>query len=312
MKSTPNLKTMQTFDEKNLPSVSVAVLGALELFATEGLPKTKFPKYKKPVVLGSVNAEITSQILYANEDVIFANENNYKDSIKKKPDGAIIFSASGEKHALEMAKFFKSKNLPTTLVTCNENSSTGKILGDKNTIVTKKNREPYTYNTSTYLGWILAKTKEDPKKIHDFIKKNLKGKITKKIAQSKGFVFILPSEHEKIEEMVDTKFVELFARRIAKEILTFEKLKHARTVVPYNKEYFIQFGNEAKLNLPKGRSSVIPLPKNSDSGTLLAITYYIVGKIQEQNPQWFKKNINEYIAQANKTKFGKGLKVIVE
>ena len=33
-----------------------------------------------------------------------------------------------------------------------------------------KQREPYTYNTSTYLGMILGRTKEDPKKIETFIK----------------------------------------------------------------------------------------------------------------------------------------------
>ena len=118
-----NLKYMQTFNENNLPGLVTTVLGALELFSNEGLPNIKIPNYKKPVVMGSGNAKVTGQILYGDTDAVFADENNFKEAIKRGGvDGAIIFSASGEKHATIVSKYYKSKGIPTTLVTCNSNS----------------------------------------------------------------------------------------------------------------------------------------------------------------------------------------------
>ena len=43
-----HLQVMNTFTEKNLPGLSMTTLGALELFAKEGIPKINFPKFKKP------------------------------------------------------------------------------------------------------------------------------------------------------------------------------------------------------------------------------------------------------------------------
>jgi hypothetical protein len=71
--------------------------------------------------------------------------------------------------------------LPVFLLTSSQNSSAEKIVWEKNTTITPKNREPYTYNTSTYMGWVLANTWENPKKylnIFKMIKSNLRLKNT--------------------------------------------------------------------------------------------------------------------------------------
>lgn len=306
--SLKNKRKMDKFDENSLPSLSTCVLGALELFASEGLPKVRIPNFKKPIIVGSGNAIVTAKLLYKDKDAIFADENNYKEALKRKPDGAIIFSASGEKHGSIIAEYYKSKKLKTTLVTCNPDSSAGKILGKKNVVVTQKNREPYTYNTSTYLGWVLAKTKEDPKKILDFI--NKKVKIKKNIGKYSGYLLITPENFAQGKNLFEIKFTELFGRRIANDVKTFEELKHAVTVVPYEKELCIQFG---KGNVEfEGDKLLIPLPTKAGLGTIMAIGYYTIGKIQENKPQWFQKNIADYIAKARRKKFGKNLKVIVE
>ncbi len=303
-----NKRKMDNFDENNLPSLATCVLGALELFASEGLPKIKIPNFKKPVIVGSGNAIVSAKLLYGDKDVIFADENNYKEVLKRKPDGAIIFSASGEKHASIIAEYYKTKKIKTKLITCNSDSTTEKILGKKNVIVTKKNKEPYTYNTSTYLGWVLAKTKEDPKKILDFI--NKKVKVKKSIGKYNGYLLLTPENFAQGKELFEIKFTELFGRRIAKDIKTFEETKHAVTVVPYEKELCIQFG-KGQLDFANDKI-VVPLPPKAGPGTIMAIGYYTIGKIQENKPQWFKKNIADYIKKASKKKFGKNLKVIVE
>ncbi len=305
-----NKKIMDKFTEKNLPSLSTAVLGALELFASEGLPKVRIPNYKKPIIVGSGNAIATAKLLYGDKNAIFADENNYQTALKRKPDGAIIFSASGEKHASIIAKFYTSKKLKTTLVTCNPDSSAGKILGKKNVVVTNKNKEPYTYNTSTYMGWVFAKTKEDPKKILDFINKKVSKKIKKGIAKYNGYLLVTPENFALGNHLFEVKFIELFARKVARDIKTFEELRHAITVVPYDKELCIQFGND-KVDFPNDKL-VIPLPPKAGPAAIMAIGYYTIGKIQEHKPQWFKQNIADYIKKANRKAFGKGLKVIVE
>lgn len=301
---------MDKFSEKNLPSLSTTVLAALELFASEGLPKIKIPSYKKPIIVGSGNAIVTAKLLYSNTDAIFADENNYKEALKRDHDGAIIFSASGEKHAPIIAKLYKDKKTRTTLVTCNPDSSAGQILGKKNVVITSKNREPYTYNTSTYMGWVFAKTRENPTKILKFIQTKVAKKINKKIGKYNGYLLVTPENFSLGNKLFEVKFIELFARRVARDVKTYEELKHAITVVPYEKELCIQFC-KGQVNFPNDKIE-IPLPPQAGPAAIMAIGYYVIGRIQEYKPQWFKQNIEDYIKNTRKKKFGHNLKVIVE
>ncbi len=304
------LKIMNEFDENSLPSLSETIMGALELFSKEKIPQINFPNFKKPIIVGSGNAKVTSEILFSNKDAIFADENNYKEAASRESDGAIIFSASGEKHAVIIANYFKEKNIETYLVTCNQNATAKKIVGENKTIVTKKNKEPYTYNTSTYMGWILAFTKEDPEKIYNFIKENVEPKIPKSIGNYNGYLLVTPEFFSIANHLFEVKFIELFARRVARDVKTFEELKHAITIVPYEKELCIEFGE--KNTDFDGDKLKIPLPKDANIGTIMAIGYFVIGKIQESKPQYFKENIKNYIEKINKTEFGKGLGIIVK
>ena len=305
------LKRLNTFTEKDLPDLSEVTLGALELFMEKPISKIRIRKFKRPLIAGSGNAISTARILYENEDVIFADEDDFKIKMKSSGiDGVLIFSASGEKHAPIIAKEAIKRKLPVQVITCSKNSSEEKIVGSENTIVTEKNREPYTYNTSTYLGWILAKTNENPKEIYDFINKNIKNVIPNTFGKYNGFLFILPNEFEALSRLFNVKFVELFGRRIARDVYTYEQSKHAVTVVPYKKELAIQFGDgefDFQNDILK-----IPIPKNVKKGAMMAIGYYVIGQIQLQKPDYFRKNISNYIKRLNKTSFGKGLRLIVE
>ena len=305
------LKLLEKFDENSLPDLDEVVLGALELFIENPIKKIKIKNLKKPLVVGSGNAIATAKILFSNEDVIFADETNFKNKLKLKDiDGVLIFSASGEKHAPIIAKEALKYKIPIQLITCSKNSSAKKIVGSENTIITEKNREPYTYNTSTYMGWILAKTGEDPNEIYDFINKKVKGKIPKNFKDYKGFLLVLPNEFEGLEKLFNVKFVELFGRRIARDVYTYEELKHAVTVVNYNRELAIQFG-EGEFDFQNDILK-IPIPKNYGIGTMMAIGYFVIGHIQKQMPPYFKRGIKSYIKRLNEKSFGKGLSVIVE
>jgi hypothetical protein len=308
-----NLKTLRTFTENSLPDLDIVTLGALELFQEYKPKKLDFSKYKKPLVVGSGNAISTAKILFANTSAIFANESNYKEKLKNKDlgiDSVYIFSASGGKHAPILAKAAKLRDIPTHLITCTNNSQAEEIVGKENTTITKKNREPYTYNTSTYLGWVLAKTGEDAKEIQDFIETNIKGKVPHNLIQYTGYLLVTPDKFVNLNPLFEVKFIELFGRKLARDVKSSEELKHAITVVPSNTELCINFTSN-KVDFV-GEELNFDIPKHFGEGAMMAITYYIIGQIQKQNQPYFKENIKKYIQRNAFGDFGKAISTIVE
>lgn len=307
-----NLKIVQNFNESNLPDLDIVTLAALELFIKNGFPNFEIPKCVKPIVAGSGNARVTSEILFNDSDAVFVGESNYKQGAEHLGiDAGFVFSASGEKHAPLQTQVFLDKKIPTYLITCNSNSSAGKLKGIKKIIVTDKNREPYTYNTSTYLGWILAMTKENPKQIYDYINNEVKNKIPNNLKKYKGYLLITPDKFEKVNKLFEVKFIELFGRKIARDVKTYEQMKHAITVVQDEKELCIRFGTGNDVYF-KNDILNIPLPKNASFGTMMAIGYYVIGQIQKQNIPYFKQSIQKYCKEGGLKAFRKEINPIVE
>jgi len=283
------------------------VLNALKLFIKEKLPQLDI-QYKNPLVVGSGNAAVTGRIILEGKGAVFADESTYEIKIKaiKEIDGALLISASGGKHAPIIAKKLKENNIEVSLLTTNSNAP-AKEFADK-VFITPKNTEPYTYNTSTYMGMILAKTKENPQKILDFIKEKIEPLIPD-FKEYDAYFIIVPSKFDNVRELFLTKFDELFGAKISGRVFTPEQTKHAKTVVPSETEMFISLGynNEhfgtAKINFP--------LPINAGPAAVMAIGYYIIGKIQKQNPPYFKDNIEAYTKKASEL-FGQTIKPIVD
>ena len=142
------------------------------VFFTKNYPdKLILKNINFPLVIGSGNAYNTGIILFAGQPALFANESNLKEIIKNYAElfkkkiikDAIIISASGAKDSVWEIKTAKKLKLKTLLLTCEANSPAADIA-DK-VITYRKLAEPYSYNVSTYLGMILSKSGEDPKKI---------------------------------------------------------------------------------------------------------------------------------------------------
>lgn len=274
---------------KELINLDECVINALKLFSKTKLPKIKY-NFKNPLVVGSGNAAALGKLLFTG---IHADESTYKKILKShKVDGAIIVSASAGKHAPKIIKYLKKKKIKTILLTNNEKGKATKVA-DK-VLIFPKNTEPYTYNTSTYLGMILAKTNEDPKKILAHLKK-VKVPSLKKY---NSYFFIVPEKFDALREFYETKFDELFGPKIQGEAFTFEQTKHAKTVVKSNKELFISLGKENKV-FGKNRLNY-KLPKQADFALMFCLGYYVIGKIQSQNPPWFKKGIVSYVKEASR------------
>lgn len=301
------------FDVENLPDLDTAVLGALELLADCSLPDSTVP-YRRPLVVGSAGAATVGRMLFANNDAVFADESGVEQALSKSPDidGAVIISASGGKHAVGIAKTLREKGIETVLFTNNTNAPAGEFVTQENVRIFPKNREPYTYNTSTYLSMLLADTGESTTDILEHIEKSVLRKLSRVHLGSFGsFVMIVPPEFREIREMFRTKFDELFGPHLNARVFTSEEVKHAKTVVTSGDELFISFGIEnVHFGLPKNRLS-IPLPERAGYGALMAVGYFAIGKIQGSHRPYFKNNIVKYAEEASKI-FGQTINPIVE
>ncbi|MEK6950153.1 MAG: hypothetical protein AABX13_00315 [Nanoarchaeota archaeon] len=283
-----------------------SVLNALRFFTKAKLPSLPASQFTRPLVVGSGNAAVTGKILFQDADAVFADESTYLQKLKTVPDidGAVLISASGGKHAPIIAREVHKRKLNVILMTNNPASPASQYA--TKTSVFPKLPEPYTYNTSTYLGLILAKTKEDPKAILQHLEKL---PLPQHLVRYDAFFLLVPERFELIRELFLTKFDELFGPVVSGRVFTPEQAKHAKTIVPSPKELFISFGWK---NTVFGKNRIhVPLPMTANYGTLMAVGYYIIGQIQQQHPPYFKRNIERYVQEASKL-FGEKIKVVVE
>lgn len=293
---------LQQFDTDSLPDLDIVVLGALELFQKASLPAFPLPQLQKPLALGSGNAGVIGRILFADTDAHYADESTYKQELIRHRGhitSAVIISASGGKDADSIAQTLQQEHIPTWLLTNNKNAPARKYVDLSCILVFPKNREPYTYNVSTYMGMLLAKTHEDPNAISQFITDTVAKRIPGTLSQFDAFYFILPPRFILLKDIFLTKFDELFGSRVSARAFTHEESKHARTVVPSNTECFVSFGEENHVFGSEKNRLHIPLPENIGYAALMAIGYYVIGQIQKQHPPYFKENIVAYAKQAS-------------
>ena len=317
---------MEEIDPNSPPHLDVCVLNALELLIRRRLPHVDFPKNKRYFVVGSGNALAAGRIIFRNRDVAFANESTYTRALRpiKSIDHAILISASGGKHAPEIAKYLtRSKKIrkPLILLTCNPKAGAQSYIARKKgkVLLFPHVAEPYTYNTSTYMGMILRAETKTPQKEAEQILQHINGPVNsalKKFARNKNFrnykafYLLVPEEFDLIGEMLKTKFVELFGRKIARDVFTSEQAKHATTLVESDTELFISF--DYKKKWWSGNWLNIPLPRGASAGytAIMAIGYYVIGKIQAQKDPWFKDSLQAYCDKASSV-FREEIKPIV-
>lgn len=308
------LDTLSTFDLESLPNLDLVTLGALERFSTATLPKVDFASFQHPLVLGSGNALAVGRILFNEHDALFADESTYLERLRNAREGirtAVIISASGRKHSVAIAKELALRNITATLFTTNSDAPAMEHVDTKRVFVFPKNREPYTYNTSTYLGMLFAKTGEDPNALLAFIEKEVASALPDTLASYTSFYFIVPENLHLVRPLILTKFDELFGPMVAGRAFTYEQSKHAKTVVNADTECFVSFGKPNEIFGNKEARITIPLPEDVGYAGMMAIAYYVVGRIQAAHPPYFKKHIAAYVKNAVKY-FGHELNAIVE
>lgn len=304
---------LDSFTIDNLPTLDIAVGGALDLLEAHDLPKIDVNKFKRPLVVGSGNAEATGRILFAGTGAIFASESTVDAKLAKVADidEVVIISASGSKHAPIIAGKARQAGKHVTLITTSANSPTEQLLSadELSVHVFPKNREPYTYNTSTYMAMIQGESGEDITALKQFIDQQIKTLQLPDFSQYNKFFVIVPPEFEGLVSMIRVKFIELFGRNVARDVETSEYVSHATTVAPSD-ELFISFGYDNQTWGDPAKRLHIPLPDNAGNVAMMAISYYMVGQIQKAQPAYFMDNIDQY-CQFVSTVFGEDIQPIV-
>ncbi|MFA5023696.1 MAG: hypothetical protein WC523_01940 [Patescibacteria group bacterium] len=277
----------------NLPNLDESVVRALDFFSKNKVPQFNYQDFSFPLVVGSGNAFNTAQIIFADRPAIISHESNfqkiliaYQKLIKNKTiKRAIIISASGEKDSIWETRLAKKSGLKTTLLTCNADSSAAKLADQ--VIVYKKLPEPYTYNVSTYLGIILSTSGEKAQNIKNNITKL---KLSKDLKKFTSYSFILPDEFAALAPMLEIKRNELFGPYVSLRAFSFGEARHAKFINNSDKELVISFGKNKYFGLKNNRWE-INLPKSAGHAYVMALSYYLIGKIQGLKPAYFKKNI---------------------
>lgn len=309
-----NVDRLNQFDLNSLPDLDTVVLAALELLADYELPSLTPASFQRPLVVGSGNAEATGRIIFRETDAVFASESNFEDKLNNISaiDEVVLVSASGGKHAPIIARQAAAAGKHVSLITNTPQSSASQAVSSQQLreYVFPKNREPYTYNTSTYLSMIMGQTGEDAMAIKDFIETVIDRQAWPDLAKFDKYYLIVPPQFSGIIRMLEVKFIELFGRNVARDIETSEYVRHATTVAPSD-ELFIAFGRPNDTwGRPENRLNV-SLPDNADYGAMMAIGYYVIAQIQKAQPQYFKDNIVNY-CQFISGIFGEDIQPIVE
>lgn len=295
------------------PTLDRIVLETLALYKNMGtIQKIDLSDFQTPLVVWSGNAYYTGRILFRNLWAYFGTEAEVEKKLQniQQITDVVVLSASWEKHAPIIVNTAKRYNKKTFLISSSEKSSARNIADES--IIMPKIREPYTYNTSTYFGYMFAENPTlDLSRLEEFISWDIETILkTIDFSQYKSFFIVIPDEFVLLREMLEIKFIELFGRKVARDVFSYEQMKHATTVVQDEHELFICFGNSSNIRYGKNQID-LPIFDTTSYAAMMLVGYYVIGKIQTALPPHFMDSIDSYCENA-KTQSGFNIKPWVE
>jgi len=287
------------------------VLLTLDFFTKNKPPTLDINRFKLPFVVGSGNAYNAGTIIFSNIAATFADESNFRKTVtsfgnaikKGLMKDTVVISASGGKDSVWEIELSRQHGLKTTLLTTKAESGAAKIADE--VITYKSIAEPYTYNTSTYMGMVLGSTCENPLKIKEFIGEL---KFPDAFADYKGYTFVLPDKYMQICPMLEIKKSELFGPHVSLRAFSQGHARHAKFVVRSSEELVISLDQKNEYFGDPSHRWDIDLPENSNFAMIMALTYYIIGKIQASKPPYFKENIGRYVSEDGPQAYGQNTK----
>ena len=307
------LARIASFTESDLPDLDEVVLASLQFLSNATLPQIDVATSRRPLVVGSVNALRTARMMFSHVDAVFAEEGNYEDALARVPaiDAVYVVSASGGKHAIQIAQTLAAREIPVFLITNNAEAPARAYVQPDHVFVFPHLREPYTYNTSTYMSMLQSVSHEPLSDVINHIETVVMPAIPTNLATYTSFILTVEPQFEVLRGMFETKFDELFGSLRYGRAFTSEEMKHAKTIVPSSSELYIDFGVVPPSHHYQAPHLTIPVPDWCGPVGMLAIGYYVIGYIQKQNQPFFKENIAAYTKNASGI-FGQTINSIVE
>ena len=108
--------------------------------------------------------------------------------------------------------------------------------------------------------------------------------------------------------MLDIKKSELFGPNLSMRAFSQGHARHAKFVIRSKDELVVSLGSKNEFFGDPVHRWDIELPEYIDFAGIMAITYYIVGKIQASKPQYYKENIENYVSDYGPKAYGEGTK----
>ncbi|MDP6381203.1 MAG: hypothetical protein QF662_07650 [Phycisphaerae bacterium] len=265
---------------------------------------SEVPVLDKPtLVVGSGNAYVSGTIIYADQPAIFADQDDYErvyDALGESViQDVVVISASGEKDAAAETKFFAEQGIRPLLITCNPDAPAARFA--ERTLVFPSRDEPPTYNVSTYLGILIGQSGECLTEILEAVKVV---ELPENLAEHDAYFMLIPNRLKPVGGLFNVKYREIFGANIYGKAASVGDADHGLFVNEAKNEVVINLGVR---NDTWGASRLdVPLPGDAGPGLLMAVGYYVIGKIQEGKPPWFADNIGPYIEKRRQYKQREG------
>ena len=280
----------------SLDTLDTTVIKTIRFFEEEhSLPSFDPQSLRFPLVVGSGNGAETGKILFRKVPALFATESDAQDKMHlAEVQEVVVVSASGSKHAPILMEQAKTAGKIAILISSTAESDASRR--SDHSYIFPKIVEPYTYNTSTYFAYLygMEKDRYDLHALDTHIHQQVAPLLeTGTLQDYRAFFIVLPNEFSLLKNMIETKFVELFGRQVARDVATYEQVKHAMTVVGREDELFICFGNTDGVSYGKHQIN-IPLLDHVNYSAMMLTDYWVVGRIQKALPPYFMENIASY------------------
>jgi hypothetical protein len=297
---------------EKIETLDYYVKKALDFFEENKNPALELPKSTYTLVVGSQTGLLAGRIVYRFANRIFSHAKEVLarseiDAKRKVLEDVTIFSATGSRQVVPIARYALEQGLRVNAILCNDKSELEQNFGDRIiTITFSALTEPPTINTSTYGSMIQAVTQENLSEIRQVIEslKEPEGGY----GRFKAFSVIFTDSMPEAAEMVDWKLRGENIGRCAGSMSThLTNYMHGAAINDADKEIYIAVGltqeekdvfEQMLEPVDKERKYYIDVPDNFGPLGFMLLGYSIVGQIQKNYPG-FQKNIGLYKQRAS-------------
>ena len=120
-------------------------------------------------------------------------------------------------------------------------------------------------------------------------------KLPQNFNDYKAYSFVLPDKYLNVCPMLDIKKSELFGPNLSLRAFPQGHARHAKFVIRSKDELIISINEKNEYYGDPNSRWEITIPEEFSYAAIMAITYYVIGKIQLAKPQYYKENITNYV-----------------